>query len=303
MQTLESLNKRYALPKHLSFRQDAGGLIVADIANDYALASVALQGGHVMSYRPLGQEPVIWLSPLAKLAPGKSIRGGVPICWPWFGPHATDTALPSHGHARTAPWEVLEATAFVDGSTHLRLGLIESDATRAVWPHATPLQVLISVGRELRVELLSRNDSRETLQLGEALHAYFHISDIDNLAIRGLDGCAYLDKVDGFAQKTQQGTVTLAGEVDRVYIDTETDCLLEDRGLKRAIRVAKQGSRSTVVWNPGVEKAEKMGDFGPGGHRRMVCVESANAQGNVVSLVPGAEHRLVAVYSVEPLAS
>ncbi|MHB9119532.1 MAG: D-hexose-6-phosphate mutarotase [Burkholderiales bacterium] len=303
MQTLESLNKRYALPKHLSFRQDASGLIVADIANEYAVASVALQGGHVMSFQPLGQEPVIWLSPLAKLAPGKSIRGGVPICWPWFGPHATDAAKPGHGHARTVPWEVLEATAFVDGSTHLRLGLIESDATRAFWPHATPVQVLISVGRELRVELLTRNDGSETVQLGEALHTYLHISDIDNLAIRGLDGGVYLDKVDGFAQKTQHGDVAIAGEVDRVYIDTEADCLLEDRGLKRAIRVAKQGSRSTVVWNPGVEKAEKMGDFGPDGHRRMVCVESANALGNAVTLVPGAEHRLVAVYSVEPLAS
>ncbi|MBZ0092248.1 MAG: D-hexose-6-phosphate mutarotase, partial [Sulfuricellaceae bacterium] len=211
MQTLESLNKRYALPKHLSFRQDASGLIVADIANEYAVASVALQGGHVMSFQPLGQEPVIWLSPLAKLAPGKSIRGGVPICWPWFGPHATDAAKPGHGHARTVPWEVLEATAFVDGSTHLRLGLIESDATRAFWPHATPVQVLISVGRELRVELLTRNDGSETVQLGEALHTYLHISDIDNLAIRGLDGGVYLDKVDGFAQKTQHGDVAIAG--------------------------------------------------------------------------------------------
>lgn len=303
MQTLDALNKRHALPKQLSFRQDASGLIVADIANDYANASVALQGGHIMSFQPLGQEPVIWLSPLAKLAPGKSIRGGVPVCWPWFGPHAADAALPGHGHARTMPWDVLEATTLVDGSTHLRLGLIESDATRAIWPHATPVEVLISVGSELRVELLTRNDSRETVQLGEALHTYFHISDIDNLAIQGLDGCAYLDKVDGFAQKTQYGAVTITGEVDRVYIDTESDCLLEDRGLKRAIRVAKHGSRSTVVWNPGIEKAEKMGDFGPDGHRGMVCVESANALGNAVTLVPGAEHRLVAVYSVEPLVS
>lgn len=299
--TLNELNQRHAIGNHVQFKEIAEGMIVAEVANQHALANIALQGAHVATFQPRGEEPVIWLSPKAKFAPGKSIRGGVPICWPWFGPHKTDSKLPGHGYARTVPWDVLETKALPDGSTFLRFGLVESDATRAQWPHPSTVQLEVTAGKALRVELVTTNTGKTAFELGEALHTYFQISDVAQMTIRGLENCEYLDKVQDFARFTQKDGIVIESEVDRVYVNTSADCVIEDKGLKRAIRIAKQGSLSTVVWNPWTEKADKMGDFGQDGHRNMVCVESGNALENVVTLAPGETHRLVAVYSVEKL--
>jgi len=299
--TLTELNQRFAIGNHVQFKEIAEGMIVAEVANQHALSNIALQGAHIATFQPRGEEPVLWLSPKAKFAPGKSIRGGAPICWPWFGPHKNDSKLPGHGYARTVPWDVLETKALPDGSTFLRFGLVESDATRAQWPHASTVQLEVTVGKALRVELVTSNTGKESFELGEALHTYFQISDVANMTIRGLENCEYLDKVKDFARFNQQDGIVIESEVDRVYVNTAADCVIEDKGLKRAIRIAKQGSKSTVVWNPWTEKAEKMGDFGPALHRDMVCVESGNALENVVTLAPGETHRLVAVYSVEKL--
>ncbi|MDP1634915.1 MAG: D-hexose-6-phosphate mutarotase [Gallionellaceae bacterium] len=299
--TLTELNQRFAIGNHVQFREIADGMIIAEVANQHALANIVLQGAHVATFQPRGEEPVIWLSPKAKFAPGKSIRGGVPICWPWFGAHKSDSKLPGHGFARTVPWEVLETKALADGATFLRFGLLESDATRAQWPHASSVQLEVTVGKALRIELVTTNTGNAAFELSEALHTYFQISDVANMTIRGLENCEYLDKVQDFARLTQQDGIVIESEVDRVYVNTPAECVIEDKGLKRSIRIAKQGSLSTVVWNPWTEKAEKMGDFGPALHRDMVCVESGNAMENVLTLVPGETHRLVAVYSVEKL--
>jgi glucose-6-phosphate 1-epimerase len=299
--TLAELNQRFAINGHLTFIEIAGGLIAAEINNAHASASIALQGAHLMTYQPRGQEPVIWLSKYAKFAPGKSIRGGVPICWPWFGPHATDAKFPGHGYARTVMWEVLKTAALPDGATFISFGLLESDATRAQWPQPSSVKIDMTIGNTLRIELVTHNSGKQTFQLGEALHTYFNISDVAKMSLRGLEGCDYLDKVGEPARRTQKEGIVIESEVDRVYVDTIADCVIEDRGLNRAIRIAKQGSKSTVVWNPWTEKADKMGDFGQDGHRGMVCVESANAFENVLNVAPGETHRLVVVYSVEAL--
>lgn len=298
---LNELNQRFAIGNHVQFKEIAEGMIVAEVANQHALSNIALQGAHVATFQPRGEEPVLWLSPKAKFAPGKSIRGGAPICWPWFGPHKNDSKLPGHGFARTVPWDVLETKALPDGSTFLRFGLVESDTTRAQWPHASTVQLEVTVGKDLRVELVTSNTGKDAFELGEALHTYLQISDVANMTIRGLENCEYLDKVKDFARFNQQDVIVIESEVDRVYVNSAADCVIEDKGLKRAIRIAKQGSKSTVVWNPWIEKAEKMGDFGPQLHRDMVCVESGNALENVVTLAPGETHRLVAVYSMEKL--
>lgn len=299
--TLADLNQRFGISNHLNFTEIAGGLIAAKIHNAHASASIALQGAHLMTFQPSGQEHVIWLSKYAKFAEGKSIRGGVPICWPWFGANATDAKLPGHGYARTVLWEVLETKDLPDGSTFISFGLIETDATRAQWPNQTPVKIAMTVGKTLKVELITHNSGKQAIALGEALHTYFHISDVAQMTIRGLEGCDYLDKVGEPASRKQKDGIVIESEVDRIYVNTSADCIIEDRGLKRAIRISKQGSNSTVVWNPWTEKADKMGDFGHDGHRGMVCVESANAAGNVVTIAPGETHKLVVVYSVEAL--
>lgn len=297
---LDSLNRRFAIPGRLAFRRGPGGLVVAEIANGLGEATVALQGAHVTAFRPKGQQPVLWLSERAQFGPGKSIRGGVPICWPWFGPHPTDPDKPAHGFARTLPWTVL-ATANEDGANTLHLGLTEGQVLTAQWPLPCTVQAHITVADTLRLELVTRNLGREPMVLGEALHSYFRVGDLAQTTIRGLENCPYLDKVENFARKTQDGPLTLDGETDRIYLATEADCLIEDRALARRIRVAKAGSRSTVVWNPGPQKARALGDIPPGGERGMVCVESANAAEDTVTLDPDAEHRMTVRIDVEPL--
>lgn len=295
------LNTHFAISNHVEFKTNSGGLTIAEITNDHAVATVALQGGHVMTFRPREQDPVIWLSNAARFELGKSIRGGVPICWPWFGPHATDRNKPTHGFARTVLWKVLEIKTLDDGETQMALELINTPATQAQWSYPSQLVVIITVGMELRIELITRNTGQETFSIGEALHTYFHVSDVSRIQIQGLENCHYLDKVDNSQHKQQAGPVTIHSEVDRVYLNTRAACLIEDPGLNRRIRIAKQGSQSTVIWNPWIEKATQMGDFGDQGYLEMVCVETANALDNVVTVKPGETHRLEAVISVESL--
>lgn len=295
------LNEQFGITGQLHFVDGPGGLVVAKIANSLATAGIAVQGAHLMTWAPRLQRPVIWLSPAAKFATGKSIRGGVPICWPWFGPHATDSKLPGHGYARTVPWEVVASTAMRDGRTQIRLRLQENDATRAQWPHATPVEMIITVGRTLSCELVTTNASTATVTIGDALHTYFQVSDVRQISIHGVGNNPYIDKVDAGKRKHQSGPVTIGSEVDRIYLESTADCLIDDPAWQRRIRIHKYGSSSTVIWNPWIEKAETMGDFGPDGYLDMVCVESANAADDVVSLAPGKSHRLVVEYTVEKL--
>jgi len=302
MNHLETLNSRFAIAEQLRFNLAGDGLVVAEIANAHASATICLQGGHVMTWKPAAaSEPVVWLSRLAKLAPGKSIRGGAPVCWPWFGAHATEAGFPGHGYARTVPWEVSATRTLADGSTEIALTLVESDATRAMWAHPSKAEILVTVGKTLKIALTTRNLGDADFVIGEALHTYLQIGDIAETRVLGLEGCEYMDKADGGGRKQQQGAITFNGETDRVYVSTEAECVIEDSRLQRRIRVAKSGSRSTVVWTPWTEKADKMGDFGPDGWRAMVCVESANALENVVTVKAGASHTLAVEYSAEAM--
>lgn len=298
---ISALNREFAIPGQLEFTGDASGLIIARIANKHAQSTISLQGAHVMTFEPAGESPVIWMSPAAKLARGKSIRGGVPICWPWFGAHATDSTFPAHGFARTVLWQVVASEALSDGSTRITFELPQDLIPAAQWPHACRVRNIVTVGKELTIELVTENTGQETFEIGEALHTYFAISDVDRIRISGLDGCTYLDKVNDWQRRTQNGVITISGEVDRVYMDTDADCLIDDSGYgRRTIRIAKRGSRSTVVWNPWIEKAAKMGDFGSEtGYRGMVCVESANAADNLVKVAAGTTHSLHVTYSIE----
>ena len=299
---IATLNKNFGIAGQLEFVPDAGGLVIARIANSHAQSAIALQGAHIMTFQPNGEQPVVWLSPAAKLVQGKSIRGGVPICWPWFGAHASVPTFPAHGFARTAQWQVVASEALPDGGTRIIFELPQSAMPPAQWPHPCRVRFVATVGKTLTVELITENTGNTEFEIGEALHTYFTISDVDALRITGMEDCIYLDKVGVAQTRTQQGAIQIASEVDRIYIDTEADCLIEDRGFERRIRIAKSGSRSNVVWNPWIEKSAKMGDFGSNiGYRGMVCVESANAASNVVAVAPGATHSLRVLYSIEKI--
>ncbi|MFZ5530940.1 MAG: D-hexose-6-phosphate mutarotase, partial [Pseudomonadota bacterium] len=227
------MNERFGLRDQVVFKEGAGGLAVVEVSNSHATAALALQGGHLMRWAPRSQPPVIWLSRAAKFGLGKSIRGGVPVCWPWFGPHSSDASLPAHGFARTVPWEVTATQALQNGATRLSLRLVPSDATRAAWPYSTEVMLHITVGATLEMDLVTRNAGNETVTLGQALHTYFEVGDVRRIKIHGLGGCEYIDKVDGGACKVQSGPVTIAAETDRIYLGSTADCLIDDPQLRR----------------------------------------------------------------------
>ncbi|MDP2694086.1 MAG: D-hexose-6-phosphate mutarotase [Gallionella sp.] len=312
MNTAQQLNAQFGIDGQLGFREHDSGLVIAEIGNAQATASLCLQGAHLMAWQPRSQTvPVLWLSRDAKLAAGKSIRGGVPVCWPWFGAHASEPGFasgetsavprfPAHGYARTVPWQVVESGTEPDGATRLTLRLIVSEKTRAQWPHSCTLDLTVIVGERLRMELSTENTGESDFAVSEALHAYFRIGDIGAVHVAGLAGCDYWDKVGGSTLKKQDDIIRFAGETDRVYINTATECVIEDDVLKRRIHVAKSGSLSTVVWTPWTAKADRMGDLGqPDGWREMLCVESANAIENTVRVAAGTGHTLIVEYRAE----
>ena len=252
------------------------------------------------------QEPVLWVSKLAQYAPGKAIRGGVPICWPWFGAHPSDSRLPGHGFARVVQWEVDSTNIAASGIVEVELTLAESDVAAKLrpseWPASVALSARIRIGERLEVTLITKNNSDRELRLTEGLHTYFHVSDIEYMRVLGLDDCEYVDLTDGNQRRQQSGPIVFEGELGRIFVNCDKTSVIEDRKLGRAIHVAGSGSQSIAVWNPWLETASKMSDLGSEGWRSMVCVETANALENAILIQPGQRHTTTAIYSVTSLA-
>lgn len=297
---IAELNQRVGIPGTVTIGRGADEQVWVEVTNRLAEAKIALQGAHLLAWAPHGMAPVIWLSEQAKFAAGKAIRGGVPICWPWFGPHPTAASLPAHGFARTAPWDLHTSASLPNGATYLSFRLMHTAQSHPQWPGVAELELRVIIGQALEMELVTRNPGPQPLVISAALHTYFAVSDVRRVQLRGLDGCEYLDQVSGEVLQ-QVGPVTIDGEVDRIYLDSTADCLLDDPGLQRRIRIRKRGSRTTVVWNPWIAKAAKLGDVGPEGYLRMLCVETTNAAHDVVTVAAGSAHHLWASYAVEAL--
>lgn len=289
MHFINALNQGFGIAGCLQFEAGPGGLPVATIGTAQASAQVALQGAHLLSWQPAGQQPVLWLSSAAEFAPGKPVRGGVPVCWPWFGPLADKG---QHGFARNRPWSVRASALDAEGRVVLCLGLGADGQTRALWDHDFDLELQLTLGQTLEMTLRTRNTGAAAFDITQALHTYFRVGDIGQTRVLGLAGCDYLDKTQAMARLTQHGDLGFGGETDRVYLDTAGDCLIDDPVLRRRIRIAKAGSRSTVVWNPWADKV--MADMAPGEYAGMVCVETCNAGPDAVTLAPGQTHALSA---------
>ncbi|MEK7953560.1 D-hexose-6-phosphate mutarotase [Luteolibacter soli] len=262
---------------------------VLEIDHPSCRARVALHGAHVMEWQPAGHAPVLYCSPETVLREGKAIRGGIPICWPWFNAHPTDPSKPAHGIARTRFWELTDSQ---DGgeSVELRFELRSDEKARAIWDQEFHAIVEIRLGAELQVSLISHNTGSTAFRETGALHTYLAVDDIANVKVAGLEGLAFVETAGGKRENgMQEGEVRIEGEVDRIYASTSTATL---RNGARTIRVHKHGSASTIVWNPGPEKAAKLGDMPAEDFRRFVCVETANAPGAEITVAPGERHVL-----------
>ena len=277
-------------------------LSIINIETNLASAAISLQGAQVLQWKPVGKDAVIWVSNDAKYIKGKSVRGGIPLCWPWFGFHDTEASYPIHGFARTQPWELINTQEQSDGSISLSLKLVDDLANQKFWPFKAELAAIFTIGNTLKIQLTTKNIDHQPIVIGEALHTYFKVGDIDQVKILGLDGCTYYDKVDEFKLKEQVGYIHIDREVDRVYHhpanNGEATCIIDDQSLNRRIHITKRGSQSTVVWNPWTEKSQRMGDMGNEGYRTMVCVETASALDDVVTIQPGETHSICVEYAV-----
>lgn len=277
-----------------------GGLPMINVSNDHADAVISVYAGQVLSFTPKGAADVLFVSDKAYYAEGKAIKGGVPICWPWFGADPEGKGRPAHGFMRNRMWSVWETRDNADGSTTVILGVESSPETLAIWPHAFGLAMEITVGKTLQLALVTRNTGDAAFTITQALHTYFAVGDIVQTVVTGLEGRQYLDKAaDGNgATKQQDGTVSITSEVDRVYLGVPAELAIVDGALNRTIRIIASGNKTAVVWNPWAKIAAGMADLQDDDYLRFVCVETTNAADDVVSVPAGGEFRLVAEYAV-----
>lgn len=296
--TLDSL-RRHELPGLARFELGEGGLIRLAVETLSAEAHIYLQGAHVTHFQPANSEAVLFLSRESLWEQGKAIRGGVPICFPWFGPRTGFPGSPAHGFARTSEWGVAEVMVDAGGTVTAVLELTSDDATRQLWPHDWILRHRVSIGSRLAMTLEVENRSETPIEFEEALHTYLAVQDARQVAVSGLSGVEYLDKVDGLKRKVQNAEpITIVGETDRVYLNTATTCEVDDLPGAQRLRVSKTGSATTVVWNPWVAKAAAMADFADDEWLEMVCIETANAGENTITLESGGVHRMQSAIEV-----
>lgn len=285
-----------SLPASVTLCEAIPGYPILTIHHDTCHARVALNGAHVMEWTPTGQSPVLFLSPQAELAPGKPIRGGIPVCWPWFGPHPTDESKPMHGFARITPWTLKRATESEEG-VKLIFVLCSDQHSRELWPHDFEAHLTVLLGAKLDVSLQTINTGASSFELREALHTYLTVGDIAKVVVKGLAETNYLDTVGERTQRHQTGDITFDREVDRQYYSSGT-VTVDDPALGRALSIEKNGSQTTVVWNPWIEKSKRLGDLPDEAFHQFLCVEAANAGEAAVTVAPGAAHVIQTVISL-----
>ncbi|WP_439449166.1 D-hexose-6-phosphate mutarotase [Stenotrophomonas sp. ATs4] len=275
------------------------GLEAWHVRTPGATAVISVFGGQLLSFIPEGQVDLLWLSPNRAELP-TPIRGGVPVCWPWFGRQGQSADVPAHGLVRTARWELLQANQSDDGDVELQL------APAPCIDLGLRLQMQLRIGRQLHQQLTSENIGTAPVTFTQALHSYFHVGDASRVEVDGVDGLQYLDKYDDYAQaRLQQGPWSLRdprdpGRSDRIYTGAGGHYVLRDPALQRQIGIRSTGSQTLVAWNPGADAAAKMADVGDGWHD-YVCLEVANAGPEQITLAPGARHRLAQTLTVAPL--
>jgi glucose-6-phosphate 1-epimerase len=293
-------NEHFAIPGVLVFQATPSGLVYAEISTSHARATVYLQGAHLAHWQPAGQQSVLFLSHRSDFVPGKAIRGGVPIAFPWFAARHDGKTGPSHGFARIQDWKLAFA-ALADDDLHLTFTLGPTELSRSLGYGHFHLVYQLTIGRTLTMRLTVANDADTPLVFEEALHTYYSIADIHRARVTGLEGTTYLDKMEDMRDMMQHGAVAITSPTDRVYLNTAATCVLHDAAGRRRITVAKAGSDTTVIWNPWDSGALKLSDLEPSEWHKFIAIETVNAAANAVTLAPGATHTMQAHISVEDI--
>ena len=293
-------DRRHEIPGIARIVEGNGGMPKVSITSPEAAGEIYLLGAHVTSWKPAGAEEALFLSTKARWEDGRAIRGGVPICFPWFGDKANDPQAPAHGFVRAKAWQI-ESIAQAGGAVTVSMFTESNENTKKWWPAGFRLVHRATFGRELTLELVMTNTGKTPLRFEEALHTYHRVGSIEKARVRGLDTVPYLDKTDSNREKVERGEIAITAETDRVYLNTTHSIELDDPALHRRTRVTKENSRTTVVWNPWVRKAHSLPDLGDEEWRQFICIETCNAEEFAVDLAPGEQHTLKALVQVSDL--
>lgn len=278
-------------------------LLAVRVENAQASATIFLQGAQLSHYQRLGETPIIWCSEHCDYSQGQALRGGIPICWPWFGAlalnpdtvkqqvPASEADIPAHGIVRNLLWQLQAIDIIDDNTTRLTLTLSLEKNQQPLWPYACDLKLVINVADTLSMEFEVHNRSDKTIAFSSALHTYFQIEAIAQVRIEGLDQLDYIDCLDDWSEHQQTGPLIIDREVDRIYRNTQQPLTIHD-GSTRTIYVHSSGSNSAIVWNPWIEKSKRLSNFADDAYQRMLCIETANAEQDFIQLAAGKKHQL-----------
>jgi len=301
MFTAAELGRLLGIPGVARVSEGNSGLVRVQITGAFGEGEMYLHGAHVTSWKPAGNEEVLFVSTKSRWEEGQAMRGGIPICFPWFRGKLDDPHAPAHGFVRTKMW-LLESIVENENGVAVTM-LTQSDGhTRKWWPGEFRLVHRVTFGAELRLELICMNSGTTPFRFEEALHTYNRIANIQDARLQGLDRVNYLDNTESNKEKTQHGDVIIASPTDNAYCNTQNQVDLLDANKKRRIRLRKEHSLTTVVWNPWSEGAARLQDLGDGEWRQFLCVEASNILDAGIQLAPGEKHRMAAVLTVERFA-
>ncbi len=297
MTGFSELNRRFAIPGVAEVIAGNGGLPKVRVITPAATGEMYLHGAQVTSWAPAGASEVLFLSSQSSWEEGKAIRGGVPICFPWFRGKADNPKAPAHGFVRTRLWQLASVTRAGDSVT-VTMFTESDEASRRWWPGEFRLVHSVTFGKELGLELTATNTGNTPFRFEEALHSYFRVAEVGSVRVAGLDGVHYLDNMDSNHEKVQRGDVIVSEATDRAYEDAPGEVEIDDSLLRRRIRLKKENSETTVVWNPWQEGAKALADLADKEWRHMLCIEASNVMGFAVALAPGEQHSLKATVSL-----
>ncbi|TBV08048.1 D-hexose-6-phosphate mutarotase [Stutzerimonas kirkiae] len=280
-----------------------GRLACWQVRRGDSLLLVAEQGAQVLEYRQGDAAPVIWLSEQAAFDSGQPVRGGIPVCWPWFGdlarnPEAVQALhplpAPAHGLVRGLPW-TLERQAEEQGTA-----VLDFNCPPLAQRPGLQLRLQIRLDDALHLRLTSHNLGDATVTLSQALHSYLAVGDIHRVSVQGLDDTPYIETLEDWQPRRQSGELRFDGETDRIYLDLPQRLALIDPAWQRRIELHASGSRSAVLWNPWIDKSRRLSQFAEDAWQRMLCIETANVLDDVVRLAPGATHTLGLSIALKP---
>jgi glucose-6-phosphate 1-epimerase len=299
--TVAELDRRFGIAGAVRVLADEAGNPVVRIATEKCLAAIHLHGAQITSWKPAGTPEVIFLSSKARFEEGKAIRGGIPICFPWFRAKADDPKAPQHGFARTKLWALDSVENRGAEGIAVSMYTASDAATRELWPHDFRARLSATFGSKLQLEFTVTNSGASPFRYEEALHTYHQVGDIRKARVRGLDGAAYFDNTDGNREKKQSGEISITKATDIAYLGSQHALELMDPAFNRSIHIAKQNSRSTVIWNPWEDAAKKMSDLGPDEWEKFLCAEAANILTDAVELAPKESHTMSVTISINAL--